>query len=66
MAETKVLELGNTDSPAWEDPRASVPSRRNNGTEMKKWKKVTLAIVAIPRVEQPDRAHGSQLVGPSG
>src|ERR1035437_8712101 len=47
MAETKVLELGNAESPAWVDSRASIPSRRNNGTGMKKWKKVTLVAVAI-------------------
>jgi HlyD family secretion protein len=47
MAETKVLELGSADSPAWVDSRASVPSRRNNGTGMKKWKKVVLVAVVI-------------------
>ncbi len=47
MAETKVLELGKADGPTWVDARAPVSTRQNNGTGMKKWKKVTLAIVGI-------------------
>ena len=47
MAESKVLDLGNTEGPTWVDARDSVPVRRNNGTGMKKWKKVTLIVVVI-------------------
>ena len=47
MAETKELELGKTNGPTWVDARAPVPTRQSNGTGMKKWKKVTLAIVGI-------------------
>ncbi len=47
MAETKVLELGKTDGPTWVDARGPVPTRPNNGTGMKKWKKVTLAVVVF-------------------
>src|SRR5271169_6616267 len=47
MAETKVLELGKTNDPTWVDERAPVPTRQNHGAEMKQWKKVTLAIMAI-------------------
>ena len=47
MAETKVLELGKTESPTWVDERGHIPTRRNNGTGMKTWKKVTLAVIGI-------------------
>ena len=46
MAEIKELELGKTDGPTWGDATAPSPKRSRNGTGMKKWKKVTLAIVA--------------------
>jgi HlyD family secretion protein len=47
MAEIKVLELGKNDGPTWVDRAAPASNRQDNGTGMKKWKKVTLAIVAI-------------------
>jgi HlyD family secretion protein len=47
MAEIKTLELGKIDGPTWVDPAARVPTRQHNGTEMKKWKKVTLAVVIV-------------------
>jgi len=47
MAEIKELELGKTNGPTWADATAPVPTRQRNGTGMKKWKKVTLAIVGI-------------------
>jgi HlyD family secretion protein len=47
MAEVKELELGKTNNVTWVEPTASVPTRRRNGTGMKKWKKVTLAILGI-------------------
>ena len=47
MAEIKELELGKTNSPTWVERDAPVPTRQGNGTGMKKWKKVTLAIVGI-------------------
>jgi HlyD family secretion protein len=47
MAEIKELELGKTNGPTWVEATAPVPSRQRTGTGMKKWKKVTLAIVAI-------------------
>jgi multidrug efflux pump subunit AcrA (membrane-fusion protein) len=46
MAEIKELELGKTDGPIWGDATAASPKRQRNGTGMKTWKKVTLAIVA--------------------
>jgi HlyD family secretion protein len=45
MAEIKELELGRTDVPTWAEGTVPVPTRRQNGTGMKKWKKVTVAIV---------------------
>jgi HlyD family secretion protein len=45
MAEIKELELGRTNGPTWVDRAAPVPTRHGNGTGMKQWKKVTLAIV---------------------
>jgi HlyD family secretion protein len=47
MAETKVLELGKTNGPTWADATAPVPTRQRNGTGMKKWKKITLAVVGM-------------------
>jgi len=47
MVETKVLELGKTESPEWVDERGNIPARRNNGTGMKTWKKVTFAVIGI-------------------
>jgi HlyD family secretion protein len=47
MAEIKELELGKTNGPTWVEAPAPVPARRRTGTGMKKWKKVTLAIVAV-------------------
>ena len=47
MAEIKELELGKTNGPDWLDATAPVPTRQRNGTGMKKWKKVTLAVVGI-------------------
>jgi HlyD family secretion protein len=47
MPETKELELGGTTIVNSGEGRASVPSRQRNGAGMKKWKKVTLAIVAV-------------------
>jgi HlyD family secretion protein len=47
MAEIKTLELGNTDSSTSVDTRAPVSARRNHGTGMKKWKKITLVTVVI-------------------
>ena len=47
MAEIKELELGKTNGPTWVDATAPVPTRQRNGTGMKKWKKVTLAVVGI-------------------
>ena len=47
MAEIKELELGKTNGPDWSDATAPVPTRQRNGTGMKKWKKVTLAVVGI-------------------
>ncbi len=45
MAEIKEMELGKTDGPSWVDATAPVPTRQRNGAGMKKWKKVTLAVV---------------------
>src|SRR5208282_3812860 len=47
MAEIKELELGKTNGPTWADATAPVPTRKRTGTGMKKWKKVTLAVVGI-------------------
>jgi HlyD family secretion protein len=47
MAEIKELELGKTNGPTWVDASAPVPTRQRNGTGMKKWKKVTLAVVGV-------------------
>ena len=47
MAQIEELELGRTQTPTSTDAPAWVPSRQNNGTGMKKWQKVTLAIVGI-------------------
>src|SRR5579864_3505685 len=47
MADMKVLERGSTSEPAWADQPPPVPTRHSNGTKMKKWKKVTLIIVAV-------------------
>jgi HlyD family secretion protein len=47
MAEIKELELGKTNGPTWVEAPAPVPTRQRTGTGMKKWKKVTLAVVAI-------------------
>lgn len=47
MAEIKELELGRTNGSTWVDARAPVPTRHGNGTGMKHWKKVTLALVGI-------------------
>jgi HlyD family secretion protein len=47
MAQIEELELGRTHIPTSTDAPAWVPSRQNNGTGMKKWQKVTLAIVGI-------------------
>ena len=50
MAEIKTLELGNVDSSTSVETRATAPTRRNHGTGMKKWKKVTLVTVAIAAI----------------
>ena len=47
MAEIEELELGKTNGPTRVDATAPVPTRRRSGTGMKKWKKVTLAVVGI-------------------
>jgi len=47
MAEIKELELGKTNGPTWVEATAPAPTRQRNGAGMKKWKKVTLAIVGI-------------------
>jgi len=47
MAEIKELDLGRTNGPTWVDASAPVPTRQRNGTGMKKWKKVTLAVVGV-------------------
>lgn len=47
MAEIKELELGTAEAPTWQKKAAPVPTRQNNGTGMKTWKKVTLAIVGL-------------------
>ncbi len=47
MGETKVLELGNADSPTSGGTRVRVSTRQSNGTGMKKWKKITLVAVVI-------------------
>jgi HlyD family secretion protein len=47
MAEIKELELGKTNGPTWVEATEPVPTRKRNGTGMKKWKKVTLAVVGI-------------------
>ncbi|MGD1101494.1 MAG: efflux RND transporter periplasmic adaptor subunit [Terriglobia bacterium] len=47
MAEIKELELGGTNGPTWAEATAPVPTRQRNGVGMKKWKKVTLAVVGI-------------------
>src|SRR5208283_1153224 len=47
MAEIKELELGRTNNTNWADANRPVPTRQKNGTGMKKWKKVTLAVVAV-------------------
>ena len=47
MAEIKELELGKTNGPTWVNATAPVPTRQRNGTGMKKWKKVTFAVVGI-------------------
>ena len=47
MAQIKELELGKTSNSTWADAPAPVPTRQRNGTGMKKWKKVTLAVVAV-------------------
>ena len=47
MPETKELELGKTSTVSWGDTGMPGPSRQRNGVGMKKWKKVTLAIVAV-------------------
>jgi HlyD family secretion protein len=47
MAQIKELELGKTTNTTWVDAPAPIPTRQRNGTGMKKWKKVTLAVVAV-------------------
>jgi len=47
MAEIKELELGKINGATGVGATAPVPTRHGNGTGMKKWKKVTLAIVAV-------------------
>lgn len=47
MAEIKELELGKVNGSTWAETAGPVPTRHRNGTGMKKWKKVALAIVAV-------------------
>jgi len=47
MAEIKELELGKANGPTWVDATAPSPTRQRNKTGMKKWKKVTLAVVGV-------------------
>jgi HlyD family secretion protein len=47
MAEIKELELGKANNAAWAEATPAVPIHPHKATGMKKWKKVTLAIVAI-------------------
>jgi HlyD family secretion protein len=49
MAEIKELELGRANGATWE-AAPTVPTRRTNEPGMKKWKKVTLAIVGVVAV----------------
>jgi len=47
MAEIKELEPGTAEAPTWQNKAVPVPIRQNNGTGMKTWKKVTIAVVGI-------------------
>src|ERR1700733_12330448 len=47
MAQIEELELGKAQTPTSADASAWVPSRPNNGTGMKKWQKLTLAVAGI-------------------